>query len=103
MFDAMLLHKWGMPNTFAIMGDAFTREQADMVAKRCKRLIALFDLDKGGSVALNSAKRLLKGRVIVLEPTYTPKKGKDPGEIGELETLKVIKSATAKRRLPRYE
>ena len=32
-----------------------------------------------------------------------PKKGKDPGEIGELETLKVIKSATAKRRLPRYE
>lgn len=102
MLDCIALHKWGMPNAFAIMGDAFTKQQADMVAKRCKRFIPLFDKDAGGETALRSAKRYLKGRVIVLEPTYWPKKGKDPLDWKERETLKVINSALhSKRKLPR--
>lgn len=101
MLDCIMLHKWGYPNAFAIMGDAFTKQQADMVAKRCRKFIPLFDRDAGGDTALSSAKRWLKGRVQVIEPTYTPKKGKDPCEWGEIETIKVINSATAKKRISR--
>lgn len=102
MLDCIALHKWGIPNAFAIMGDAFTKQQAQMVIKRCRKLIPLFDKDAGGETALSSCKRLLKGNVRVLEPTYWPKKGKDPLEWGEIETLKVINSAVhSTRKIPR--
>ena len=39
------------------------------------------------------AKKYLKKDIQIYLPTYTPKKGKDPCEWGELETVKVIDSA----------
>ena len=94
MFDCMMLHKWGYPNTVAMMGDGMSRYQADQIAERCRVFIDLFDHDKGGNIARNIARKRLGNRVLYLTPTYYPPKGKDPIEWGELETVKVIKSAS---------
>lgn len=103
MFDCMMLHKWGFPNTVAMMGDGMSVAQADQIAKRCRIFIDLFDNDKGGDIARNIAKSRLGNRVLYLTPTYYPDFGKDPSEWGEIETLKVIKSATytGHRKIPR--
>lgn len=94
MFDVIKLHKWGYPNAIAMMGDGMSRQQADQIVSRCKVFIDLFDNDKGGLEARRIAKRRLGNRVMYLTPTYYPEEGKDPSDWGELETVKVIKSAS---------
>lgn len=94
MFDVIKLHKWGFPNAIAMMGDGMSRQQADQIVSRCKVFIDLFDNDKGGLEARRIAKRRLGNRVMYLTPTYYPEHGKDPSDWGELETVKVIKSAS---------
>lgn len=94
MLDVIKLHKWGYPNSVAMMGDGMSKQQADMVVSRCKVFLDLFDNDKGGLEARRIAKRRLGNRVMYLTPTYYPEKGKDPSDWGELETVKVIKSAS---------
>lgn len=94
MFDVIKLHKWGFPNAIAMMGDGMSKQQADQIVSRCKIFIDLFDNDKGGRTAREIAKRRLGSRVMYLTPTYYPEEGKDPSDWGELETVKVIKSAT---------
>lgn len=94
MFDSMMLHKWGYPNAVAMMGDGMSKTQADQISSRCKFFIDLFDHDKGGEIARKIAKKRLGNRVIYLTPTYYPDFGKDPSEWGEIETIKVIKSAS---------
>ena len=94
MLDVIMLHKWGIQNAIAILGNSMSKAQADQVASRCKKFIAMFDTDERGQSAIEPAKKLLGGRVMFLTPTYHPEKGKDPSEWGELETLKVIKSAS---------
>ena len=94
MLDVIMLHKWGYPNAVAMMGDGMSRNQADLIVSRCKTFIDLFDNDKGGLEARRIAKRRLGNRVMYLTPTYYPEIGKDPSEWGEIETSKVIKSAS---------
>lgn len=105
MLDVIMLHKWGYPNAFAVMGDGMTEAQAEMVASRCSKFIDLSDNDKGGSAFSRVAKKALKSRgVQYLVPQYYPDEGKDPCEWGELETVKVISSArsmTQAIKLPR--
>lgn len=93
--DSMMLEKWGYPNAVSIMGAEMSDAQADQIASRCKKFIDLFDNDEGGRKARYVAKKKLTQRgVLYLVPTYYPKKGKDPTSWGELETVKVIESAT---------
>ena len=92
MFDAMMMHKWGLTNTIAIMGDSISTKQAQQIMARCDKFIPLFDSDSGGSVAIKSAMDKLHS-VKILVPTYLPPTGKDPIEWGEVETLKRINSA----------
>lgn len=94
MLDAIWLHKWGFPNTVAMMGDGMSQPQSDQIAKRCAKFIPLFDHDKGGAIATNIARKRLGDRVMFIPPTYYPSFGKDPDDWGELETVKVIQSAT---------
>ena len=94
MLDVIMLHKWGFPNAVAMMGDGMSRQQADQIASRCKVFIDLFDRDKGGLEARRIAQRRLGNRVMYLIPSYYPEKGKDPSDWGEIETNKVIKSAS---------
>ena len=94
MLDVIMLHKWGYPNAVALMGNGMSRQQADLIASRCKVFIDLFDNDKGGLEARRSATKRLGNRVMYLTPSYYPEEGKDPSDWGELETVKVIKSAS---------
>ena len=94
MLDVMMLHKWGIFNSVAIMGDVMSKEQASQIINRCRVFIDLFDNDKGGLTARESAIKRLGGHVMYLTPTYYPPTGKDPCEWGKKETLKVIASAT---------
>lgn len=89
-----MLNKWGYPNAIATMTNKVSKTQAEQIKDRCKNLIVLCDLDKRGIKLLETAKKHLKGYVNILIPTYIPDEGKDPCEWGELETVKVINSAT---------
>lgn len=93
-FDVIMLNKWGYPNAIATMTNKVSKTQAEQIKDRCKNLIVLCDLDKRGIKLLETAKKHLKGYVNILIPTYIPDEGKDPCEWGELETVKVINSAT---------
>lgn len=102
VFDVMLLRKWGYKNAVATMGGGFSEEQAEIIAEKCTTFIGLFDNDSGGRKIIAKAKSMLKGKVMFLTPTYYPEQGKDPGEWGEEETVKVINSAKAySRSIPR--
>lgn len=94
IFDAIMLRKWGYLNTVALMGDGMSKQQADQISSRCSKFIPLFDLDDGGKIACDIAKKRLGSRVMILEPTYVPPSGKDPMEWGELQTVKRIESAS---------
>ena len=93
-FDVIMLNKWGFPNAIATMTNKVSKSQAEQIKSRCDNLIVLCDLDERGVKLLDTAKRYLKNDVNILTPTYHPEKGKDPCEWGELETVKVINSAT---------
>ena len=93
IMDCIALRSWGFPNAISTMGDGMSSLQANQISSRCSRLIALFDHDEGGRVATSITEKRLKNKVVVLKPTYYPDFGKDPLEWGELETLKVIRSA----------
>jgi DNA primase len=106
MLDVILLHKWGFPNSVATMGGGMSKTQANMIAERCHTFIAMFDADDGGALATKKAKKLLNGRVRFLTPSYHPEKTetnamKDPGDWGEVETVRVIKSAGLATGIPR--
>lgn len=102
MLDAIMMHKWGFPNTVAVMGNGMSKEQSTQISDRCSKFIALFDKDKGGRVATEQSKKVLSGKVMILLPTYYPEKGKDPCDWGEIETNKVLKSVSLiSGRLPR--
>ena len=92
-FDVIMLNKWGFPNAIATMTNKVSREQADIIRRLCSNLIILCDNDERGEKLLETAKKWLRKDVHILIPDYVPPKGKDPCEWGELETLKVIKSA----------
>ena len=91
--DTMALNKWGYPNAIATMTNKVSKDQAEQIKKLCSKLIILSDNDERGIELIKTAKRWLKNDVHILLPSYTPKKGKDPLEWGELETVKVIESA----------
>ena len=94
MFDCIMLHKWGRPNTVALMGNKMSNAQADYIAKHCKRFIALFDNDSGGDKAIDIARKRLKDRVEFLTCDYTDVDGKDPSEWGEIETNRILSTAS---------
>lgn len=101
-FDTIMLNKWGYPNAIASMTNRLSKYQAEQIKRLCSKLIILQDLDERGIKLVDTAKQLLKGDVQILLPTYKPRRGKDPCEWGELETVKVINSATGRREIPRY-
>ena len=72
---------------------AFTMDEKRSASVE-KVFIDLFDNDKGGLEARRIARRRLGNKVMYLVPSYYPEKGKDPSDWGELETVKVINSAS---------
>ena len=100
MLDVIMMKHWGYENALAIMGVFLSKEQSDILARKCKKVILLFDNDERGLEALEKARAMLKDRVQVLIPTYYPDKGKDPSEWGERETQLVIDSASLVQDIP---
>ena len=94
MFDVMMMNKWGYDNVVACMGNGLSKDQARMIAQRCKNLIVLFDSDVRGQDAIASVRKVLKDKVTVLTPAFFPEKGKDPCEWGEDNTRSVVSSAS---------
>lgn len=104
-FDAMMLRKWGYFNVLATFTNAISRHQVDLIVSKCSKVITLFDYDEGGDIARENTDRVLGSKINVFHPTWYPRKGKDPAEWGEKNTVKVIKSAEWSRRktIPRYD
>lgn len=94
MLDCMALHKWGRPNTISIMGGKMTKAQADFIADNCENFIALWDNDAGGERADEIARKRLSNRVNYLTCDFTDVEGKDPLEWGEIETNRILSTAS---------
>ena len=93
IFDCIMLRKWGYLNAISIMGNGCSKKQADMIVRRCKKVITLFDNDSGGNTGRDSVEKLLDKKVAVFHPTWYPEYGKDPCEWGREHTINVIESA----------
>lgn len=102
-FDVIMLNKWGFPNAIATMTNKVSKEQSDQIRDRCSKLIVLCDLDERGDMLLRTAKKYLSKDIQIFLPTYSPEKGKDPCEWGELYTVRVIESSKymGVRKIPR--
>lgn len=101
MFDAILLRKWGYPNTVALMGMEISDEQADFIASRCSKFISLFDDDEGGIKAREKTRIKMKKRGVMFLTCEYPNWGKDPGDWGEIETNRILNTARLTSGIPR--
>lgn len=93
IFDAMMLHKWGITNAVSILGNELSDAQAKIIKNKCSKVILLYDNDLGGLQGKTIAKKKLKG-LTILEPNYLPKTGKDICEWGYDKTIEVLKSCS---------
>lgn len=91
-FDAIRMHKIGYTNTYAVMTDHISQDQADWVCEHCKTVIWIGDNDERGIEAREKSRKILKNRVefkIVDFPDY----GKDVCEWSDEDIHTMIDGA----------
>jgi DNA primase len=77
--DTIMLHQVGFSNAVAILGTAFTKIQAKLIARYTNIVILLFDSDIAGDLAKQRALEILIGMNIECKIVTLPK-GSDPDE-----------------------
>jgi DNA primase len=90
--DCIACHQYGFCNTTAVLGTAFTKQQAELIKKYTDNVIISFDLDAAG---LNAS---LRGFDILLEEglnvsILTVSEGKDPDEFLRIKGADAFKSS----------
>ena len=78
--DALALHQAGVENVVALMGTAFTDEQAAQLERTANTLLLALDADKAGQKAMLRAGEVAAGRKLELRVVDMPA-GKDPGDL----------------------
>ena len=78
-FDTVALHQHGFKNTVAPLGTAFTKEQAQILARYTKEVILCFDADTAGEAAVEKAFKILENTGLSVKVLKIPV-GKDPDE-----------------------
>lgn len=89
LFDALYMHQLGYSNTLAILGNSISFAQEKILRKLNDTFTLMFDNDRGGDYAIESAKKMLRG--CLLKTVCYPKEKKDPmdctpNEIFEMES-----------------
>lgn len=78
-FDTVSLHQHGFKNVVAPLGTAFTKEQAQILARYTKEVILCFDSDTAGEAAIEKAFKILENTGLSVKVLKLPV-GKDPDE-----------------------
>lgn len=78
-FDTVSLHQHGFKNVVAPLGTAFTKEQAQILARYTKEVILCFDSDTAGEAAIEKAFKILENTGLSVKVLKLPI-GKDPDE-----------------------
>lgn len=78
-FDTVSLHQHGFKNVVAPLGTAFTKEQAQILARYTKEVILCFDSDTAGEAAIEKAFKILESTGLSVKVLKLPV-GKDPDE-----------------------
>lgn len=78
-FDTVALHQRGFKNAVAPLGTAFTKEQAQILARYTKEVILCFDADTAGEAAVEKAFKTLENTGLSVKVLKLPV-GKDPDE-----------------------
>ena len=105
MFDTIRLRGFGYSNAVSIMGNSPSKVQCDIIADKCRKVITMFDNDRGGDVARDAIEKMLSKKVIIFHPTWYFSTGKDPCDWNEEIVKKTINSATfyGKVSIKRYD
>lgn len=93
ILDAVWMHQMGFVNTFSILGNQMTCEQARLVGERFDTVIDMFDNDSGGERSTEIAIKRLKNKVLNYRIASYPESKKDPMECNFLELRKMVKEA----------
>lgn len=91
-FDAIRMHKIGYTNTFAVMTNQISRDQAQWLSEHCDTVIYIGDNDTRGFEGLEKARERLKDKVTFKTVDY-PDHGKDVCDWSDEECHAVVKSA----------
>lgn len=78
-FDTVSLHQHGFKNVVAPLGTAFTKEQAQIIARYTKEVVLCFDSDTAGEAAIEKAFKILENTGLSVKVLKLPV-GKDPDE-----------------------
>ncbi len=78
-FDTVSLHQHGFKNVVAPLGTAFTKEQAQILARYTKEVVLCFDSDTAGEAAIEKAFKILESTGLSVKVLKLPV-GKDPDE-----------------------
>lgn len=77
--DVISLHQAGFTNVVAPLGTAFTKEQANLIARYTKEIVLMLDADAAGQKALKRDSELLESTGLKVRVVVIPD-GKDPDE-----------------------
>ena len=77
--DVISLHQAGFENTVAPLGTAFTKEQANLLARYTKEIVLMLDADAAGQKAVRRASEILENTGLSVRVVVIPD-GKDPDE-----------------------
>ncbi len=77
--DVISLHQAGFTNVVAPLGTAFTKEQANLIARYTKEIVLMLDADAAGQKALKRDSELLENTGLKVRVVVIPD-GKDPDE-----------------------
>ena len=103
-FDAIRMHKAGHINTFALMTNTLSKDQADWLCNNCSTVIWVGDNDERGLIAREKARKLLKNKVWFMTVDY-PDHGKDVCDWSDDEIEKILASAksVSRRKIRRFD
>lgn len=77
--DVISLQQAGFENTVAPLGTAFTKEQANLLARYTKEIVLMLDADAAGQKAVRRASQILENTGLSVRVVVIPD-GKDPDE-----------------------
>ncbi len=77
--DVISLHQAGFENAVAALGTAFTKEQANIIARYTNKIVLMLDADEAGQKAVRRASEILRNTGLETRVVVVPE-GKDPDE-----------------------
>lgn len=94
ILDAIWLYQLGFKNVQSILGNGISKKQADIIKSKCRKIICMYDNDKGGETALDITENILKNSGIIIYKVKYPEGRNDPQECNKEEIQYMIDNSS---------